>query len=335
MNNITQSKGFTSVIFALAGNLFITLIKFFGFFVSGSSALFSEAIHSFADTMNQTLLMVGIKRSSKVADAEFSYGYGQERFLWALISACGIFFLGAGVTISSGIQALNHPEEVKINYLTFGILIVSFLVEGFTFFKAIKELRGSKESIGSDDLLEDGDPTTIAVIYEDGVALLGILVAIASILLYKLTGDYYWDGVGSIIIGLMLAFIAVVLINKNRSFLIRKAIPEEVKKKIIKVLEADPVVEKVIDFKSTILDVGVYHIKCEIEFNGSALMKKIENDSLREDFDDIKGDYEEFKKFLVHQIDRIPRVVGQRIDEIEKKIQKEVPGVAHIDIEVN
>lgn len=330
-----HAQGFSSVLFALIGNTIITLIKFFGFFVSGSVVLFSEAIHSLADTMNQALLMVGIKKSGKAANEEFSYGYGQERFLWALISACGIFFLGAGVTVVSGINSLRHPEAVHITSLSFIILIFSFFIEGYTFFRAIKELRQNGKLNGSKHLLDDGDPMTIAVIYEDGVALLGVLVAFFSILLSKITGDVYWDAVGSIIIGLMLATIAIILINKNRSFLMNKSIPEPVKKKIIKLLQSDPAVEKVLNFQSTILDIGCYHIKCEIEFNGSALIKKMDSGDLREEYENINGDYEEFKKFLVRQIDRIPRIIGQHIDDIEKKIKQEVPNIEHIDIEVN
>lgn len=330
-----QSQGFSSVLFALSGNLLITLMKFAGFTVSGSSALFSEAIHSFADTMNQSLLMIGIKKSSKAADEQFAYGYGQERFLWALISACGIFFLGAGVTVVNGINTLRHPAEVHITSLSFVILIISFIVESITFYIAFKELKKNAKAIGGKSLFKDGDPTTIAVIYEDGVALLGVLVAFVSIMLYKITGNVYWDAAGSIIVGILLAAIAVILINKNRAFLIKKSIPEPVKKKIIKILEADPVVEKVLDFKSTILDVGSYHIKCEIEFNGSALLKKIEGNDLKEDYDEIKDSFEDFKKYLVRHVDRTPRIIGQRIDEIEKRIQKEVPGIEHIDIEVN
>jgi len=330
-----QKQGFTSVLFALIGNLMITIMKSVGFYISGSSALFSEAIHSFADTMNQSLLMIGIKKSSKAADEEFVYGYGQERFLWALISACGIFFLGAGVTIVNGINVIRHPEPVHINSFTFIILIVSFIIESITFFKAFKELKANAKATGTKSLFSDGDPTTIAVIYEDGVALLGVLVAFVSILLYKFTQNVYWDAAGSIIIGLMLGVIAIILINKNRSFLIKKSIPEKIKKKIIKILESDPVVEKVLDFKSTILDVGSYHIKCEIEFNGSALLKKIEGNDLKEDYDEIKDSFEEFKKYLARHIDRTPRIIGQRIDEIERRIQREVPGIEHIDIEVN
>lgn len=334
MKKHNHASGFFSVSLAILGNASITAIKFVGFFVSGSSALFSEAVHSLADTMNQSLLMVGIKRSIKKADSEHTYGYGQERFLWALISACGIFFLGAGVTIVNGLNTLRHPELITIGPIVFGILATSFIVESVTFIVAIRELRASDKEASFSELLKGGDPTTIAVIYEDGVALLGVLTALFSVTMVKLTGQHYWDGVGSIAIGLMLAVVAVVLINKNRQYLMHKAIPEEVKERIINILEAEPAVERVINFKSSILDVGAYHVLCEIEFNGAHLLKRIQG-SLKEDFEEIDGDFEEFKKFAVRYIDRVPRIVGNYINEIEEKIQSEIPSIIHIDIEIN
>lgn len=332
--NQHKTHGTLSVTLALMGNGLITVIKFIGWSLSGSSALFSEAIHSFADTMNQSLLLVGIKRSVKKADQAHTYGYGQERFLWALISACGIFFLGAGVTVYHGITTLRHQTHAEISLLTFLILIASFIIEGFTLFVAYRELKRSFPKHKLRKILDEGDPTTIAVIYEDGVAVLGVLVAIISITLTKLTGQSYWDSIGSIIIGLMLGVVAILLINKNRSFLLHKAIPADIQEGILDLLEAEPGVEKVLDFKSTILDVGAYHVKCEIEFNGSHLLKHLQTD-LRREFDEIDGDFEEFKKFSARFIDRIPRLVGEHINRIEERIQKEFPAIIHIDIEIN
>lgn len=329
-----KTSGLLSVIAALTGNLIITIIKFIGWTMSGSSALFSESIHSFADTMNQSLLLIGIKRSVRKADDAHTYGYGQERFLWALISACGIFFLGAGVTIYHGISTLTHPTQSNISFWTFAILFISFVVETFTLALAYRELRRAFPNGKLKAIFAHGDPTTIAVIYEDGVAVLGVLVAMISIALTKITGSHYWDSIGSITIGLMLGCVAVILINKNRQFLLRKAIPIEIQEDILEMLEREPAIEKVLDFKSTILDVGAYHVKCEIEFNGSHLMKHIQK-NLRDEFEEIDGDFEEFKKFTARFIDRVPRLLGEHINRIEERVQKKYPAVIHLDIEIN
>ena len=109
-----------------------------------------------------------------------------------------------------------------------------------------------------------------------------------------------------------------------------------VKEIIIGIMEADPTIEKVIDFKSSILDVGEYQVKCEVEFNGPALMKEImANSSLRDEYDGIRDDYQEFIRFLVRSVGRVPRMIGTSIDQLELRIQEEVPEVKHIDIEIN
>lgn len=329
-------SGFIPVFLAFSGNAFITVMKFVGFFLSGSGALFSEAIHSLADTMNQGLLMIGLKLSTKKADKNFSYGYGQERFLWALISACGIFFLGAGVTIYHGINSLIRDESPLISPVIFGILILAFVVETITFVAAARELKTRNPDRPWKEMLSLGDPTTIAVLYEDGVAVLGVLVALASIFLTLVTGHPYWDAIGSIIIGILLAVVAVILIGKNRGYLIGKDISEEMRERVIEILEADPAIEKVLDFKSSILDINHYQIKCEVEFNGPALMKELsKNGFIREEYEAVRNDYQEFIRFLVDYADRVPRLMGNRIDEIEKRIQNEIPAIKHIDIEIN
>lgn len=331
-----HARGFWPVAIALLGNAFVMTLKWIAFFVSGSGSMFSEAVHSIADVFNQVLLMVGIRRSRKPSSIEHPYGYGGERFFWAVISACSIFFIGAGVTIYRGINTLFSEQSIHIEPIVFWILFVSFIVESITFFIAFRELRHTNPNDDLLDMLENGDPSTIAVLLEDGIALLGIIFAFIGIFLSYITGQPYWDALGSIVIGVLLGVMALVLINKNRMFLIHKSIPEETRDKIIEVLQSDPAIEKVLDFKSGILDVGVYHIKCEVEFNGSALMYLMYRKyALRDEFDDVRDDYNEFVRFCVNYADRVPRVIGSRIDEMEQRIRQEIPEVRHIDIEVN
>jgi solute carrier family 30 (zinc transporter), member 9 len=330
-----EISGFFPVALAIGGNAFITVIKFIGFWLSGSGSLFSEAVHSFADTLNQSLLMIGIRKSLKKPNKEFAYGFGQERFIWALISACGIFFIGSGVTVYHGIMSLLEKKEIFISPVIFIILAVSFVVETCTLITALWELKKHSQA-GILESIREGDPSTVAVVFEDGVAVLGVFVAFLGIVLTSITHNYYWDSIGSITIGIMLGIIAIVLINKNREYLTRKSIPEDKAEKIIAIIESDPTIEKVIDFKSSILDVGKYRIKCEVEFNGHAMIKELSrNGFIRNEYEVIKNDYNEFLRFCVDYMDRVPRLIGSRIDKIEKKIQKKFPEVKHIDIEIN
>lgn len=332
----TAPRGFFPVVAALSGNFILMIAKFFGFFVSGSAAMFSEAIHSMADTMNQALLLVGIKRSQKGEDDEHAYGYGHERFVWALISACGVFFLGAGITLYKGFTALVHPEEVVLSPLIFIILALALVTEIFTFYVAYRELMKNSRGLSFKKTLKEGDPITIAVLYEDAIAILGVLVALIGITFSYFTGTHYGDAISSMIIGFMLAYVAVVLINKNRELLTGRSMPEDMKEGIIALLEAEPTIEKVIEFKSTYLNIGEYMIKCEVEFNGSALLMEVrEAGGLRDDFELARESFPEFVRFYADFIDRIPRIIGNKIDEIENKIHTEFPEVKYIDIEIN
>ena len=328
---IAKTKGFLPVLAALVGNALVTIFKVIAATASGSSAMFSEAIHSFADTSNQALLLIGVTRSGKKPTSEFAYGFGNERFFWALISACGIFFVGAGVTMYHGIEALQHPKPIEISTLTFSVLGVAFVVEALTLWVALRSLARSFPKATWMERFELADPSTLAVCLEDGVAVFGVVVAAVSIVTSYVTGNPRWDAIGSIIIATLLGIVAVTLIAKNRSYLIGRAIPAEDKEAIMDVLSAEPAIERVIDFKSTVLDIGVYRVKFEVEFNGAALMNEAyQQESLLSEFDNINNDYESFKRFCVWYADRIPRMIGKKIDEIEGRVKDACPYVGYM-----
>ena len=335
-NSRPKISGLLPVIAAFTGNAIVCVAKFSGFAVTGSGAMFSEAIHSLADTANQSLLIIGVRKSAKKPDEEYPYGYGKERFIWALISACGIFFIGCGVTIYHGLSALISGQETHFNSLNLYILLGAFIIESFTLWLAYRDLKKHFPDEPMSRIISRADPTTLAVIYEDGLAVIGVFVAFLSILLAYLTGRAYWDAIGSIIIGVLLGVAAVLLIAKNRNYLITKSIPKEIEELIIDILNNDPTVEKVLDFKSAILDVDKYLIKCDIEFNASSLIKELsKHHFLENEYKEVQESYENFMKFSVDYLDRVPRLVGRKIDELEKKIRAQVPQAIFIDIEIN
>jgi solute carrier family 30 (zinc transporter), member 9 len=331
--------GKISAMYAFCGNAMISVAKAIGYVLSGSPSLFGEMIHSIADTANQGFLLVGIHKSKKKADADFAYGYGSERFFWALLSACGIFFVGAGITAYHGITSLFHHNHIELKPIILIILAFSFIVESITLYRAYREIKHQMHINEADDFFEylkDADPVLSAVLYEDAVAVLGVLTAFIGISLSYITGDHIYDSLASVIIALMLAYIAVILINKNRKFLLGKAIPENIKSDIIEILEEDEHIDKVLEFKSEILNIGHYHIKCEIEFNGASLLSEImQHESLQKEWEEIDGEYEEFKKYIIYHTSRIPRIMGKRIDKIEAKIKAKYPQIAYIDLEIN
>jgi zinc transporter 9 len=332
-----KTEGNKSVTAALFGNTFVTILKTIVAISSGSASMFAESVHSFADTLNQSLLLVGLKRSKRPADESRGYGYGIERFFWSLISACGILFIGAGVTIYHSIDSLFKYDSSAIhdyNYFTILVLCIAFVIEGITLIIAIKEIKG-KEKL-SKKIFAEADPVTLAVVYEDSAAVLGVLVALAAQVLMHFTGNNIYDSIGGIIVGLILGFLAIILIIKNHHYIIGKSLDEETTEEITKLLLKDPCIENISEFKSVAVDINKYRIYTTVEWNGSPLYEEIyEAGDLKIEFDNIKDDFQEFAKLMFKTTDRIPRLVGNRIDEIEKTIKEKFPQVAYVDIEIN
>ena len=326
----------TSVLAAFIGNIFVTVIKTFVAVLSGSTAMFAESVHSFADTLNQCLLLIGLNRSKRPADNSHGYGYGIERFFWSLISACGILFIGAGITIYHSIDSLifKSTESYGFGWYSFIVLCVSFVIEGATFYIAFREIKGKGKF--SREVFAEADPIKLAVLYEDGAALLGIIVVLIAQVLTHFFKNPIFDPIAGIIVSLILGSLAIVLIVKNYQYIIGKPLTEEAQEEIVEFLLEDPCIETVSEFKSVAIDINRYRIYTTVEWNGSHLYNEIyEKGDLREEFDEIKNDFKEFTKLMFKTTDRIPRLVGSHIDKIEKKIREKFPQIAYIDIEIN
>ncbi len=298
--------------------------------------MFAESVHSIADTLNQSLLLIGIQRSKRPADDIHGYGYGIERFFWSLVSACGVLFIGAGISLYHSIESLlqvSHQAPV-FSTLSVLVLLVALLIEGMTLFLAVNELRnGGNLTV---ELFSDGDPVLLAVVYEDSVAVLGVLFALIAQWLTYITGNAVYDSLGGIAVGLILGFLAILLIIKNHKYIIGMPLHEDIVDELIEALEKDSCVEKVIEFKSAAVDLNKYRIFAAVEWNGSPLYEEIyEAGDLQDEFDNIKDDFKEFTKLMFRTTDRIPRLVGNRIAEIEKSIREEFPQVTYVDIEIN
>ncbi len=334
MGNHVHGK--SSVIAALAGNVFITVIKTIAAAITGSVSMFAESVHSIADTLNQSLLLIGIQRSKKPADDIHGYGYGIERFFWSLISACGVLFIGSGIAIYHSVDSLLHAESGPhaFSVISVGVLLIALVIEGITLWLAIRELQGKEKF--SLEIFTDADPVLLAIIYEDGVAVCGVIFALIAQWLTYVTGNSVYDAMGGIAVGLVLGFLAILLIIKNHQYIIGKPLSEEVIEEIVEALEKDPCIEHVKEFKSVAVDINKYRIFAAVEWNGTPLYEEIYDDGdLKEEFEEIRDDFKEFTKLMFRTTDRIPRLVGNRIAIIEKNIIAEFPEVAYVDIEIN
>ncbi|MES9863714.1 MAG: cation diffusion facilitator family transporter [Candidatus Thiodiazotropha sp. LLP2] len=209
------------IIAALIGNTLISITKFVAAFFTGSSAMLSEGIHSLVDTGNQGLLLYGMSRAQKPADEAFPFGYGKEIYFWSFIVAILIFALGGGISIYEGIKHIQHPEPISspiINYLVLGLAMV---FEGAAWVFAFREFSKVKGKWGYMEAVQRAkDPSIFVVLFEDSAAMLGLIVAFLGVLLAQLTGIPFFDGLASVVIGLILVGTAIWLAYETKGLLI-------------------------------------------------------------------------------------------------------------------
>jgi len=323
-----------AVFMALIGNGLLTVFKVIAFLVSGSGAMLSEAVHSGADTANQGLLYFGMRRSLRPADSKFQYGYGADRYVFALMSAMGIFILGCGVTVYHGVHSLLHPPTITLSWITFAVLGASVLTDGYVLLQAIREInsgRGSKPFVNF--IRTSTDPTLIAVLFEDSVATSGALIAMVGIGLSSITGNVAYDSATSIVIGLMLGVMAVWLGWRNRELILGPAIPEETRAEVMDFLREQPSVEQVHSLRTRIVAAGSFRIAADIDFDGSYLGKKhavwlreqLSASSAESDFQRIAGEFGE----------KIVTDLALEVDAIELALAKKFPEIHDIDMEAD
>lgn len=324
-----------AVLIAVAANGFITLAKTVGWFFTRSPSLMAEAIHSFADTSNQVLLLIGIKSGEKEPSRKHPWGHGQARYFWNLISATGVFFIGFGVTTYHGVHALivgpgEHAHGGGLS-IGIGILILSFVLEGYSWWVAFREV---KRQAGNKTLMEhlrtSQDPTTIGIFFEDSIAVCGVLVALVGIWLSHTTGSHVPDALASIVIGSLLGVMAVYLAGINGRLLINVALPAPEEAAILEFVLGLPDVEEIRNLKTTVLGPGQVALHLEVEFHGGLLICR---DALTEDAKEIASG-EPPLQVLVDAADRAVRQVGRRTQQIESLIKQRFPTIVVISLEV-
>ncbi|MCY1213795.1 Ferrous-iron efflux pump FieF [compost metagenome] len=231
---------------AIAANVAIAVTKFVVAGITGSSAMLSEGIHSAVDTFNGVLLLVGIRLSQRPATAEHPFGHGKELYFWSLIVAVLIFGLGGGVSFYEGIQHMRHPEPMRDATWNYVVLGLAALFEGTSFFIALREFR--REARGRpfwQALVQSKDPTTYTVLAEDSAALAGLGVAALGIWASHRFDMPALDGAASVVIGLLLAGVAVLLISQARGLLIGEGIRPETARAIRSLAMQQPSVQDV------------------------------------------------------------------------------------------
>lgn len=267
------------VIFAaLIGNAAIAITKFVAAGITNSSAMFSEGIHSLVDTGNQVLLLFGLRQARKPADKRFPFGHGKEIYFWCFVVAILIFAVGSGLSIFKGIEHIRHPTVITsplINYLVLGVAII---IEAFVFYIALKEFNKSRGSSSVLEAIQKGkDPAMFVVLLEDAAALLGLTVAMLGIAISQLTGNYIFDGIASVGIGLILAFVAVLLAYETKGLLIGESASDDVVDGIRKMVTEFTGVERVNEVLTMHMGPDYILVNLSVEFNDEIHTEKMES----------------------------------------------------------
>jgi cation diffusion facilitator family transporter len=244
----TDDASVRTVVVAVAANLLVAVAKGVAAALTGSAAMLAETTHSVADTFNEVLLYVGVRRGARPADDQHPFGYGQARYTWSLLAAVGIFVVGGLFAIADSVQTLRHPEPVTDAPVGVAVLLVSAGLEGLSWRTARRQLRAEATARHLDlgeYLVTSSDPTSTAVFLEDSAALVGIALALSALLLHVMTGSAVWDGAASLLIGLLLIVVAYLLMRRNLALLIDEAAPADVRERLRQAVAQEPWITEV------------------------------------------------------------------------------------------
>ncbi|XP_034938171.1 zinc transporter 9 [Chelonus insularis] len=316
------------------------LCKLFAWLYTGSHSMFSECIHSAADTANQLILAYGIHKSVQDPNADHPYGYTNMKYVSSLISGVGIFCVGTGLSLYHGIHGILFPVPVESFYWAYFILGGSLISEGATLLVAINSIKKGAEDKNKpfkDYVLSGQDPSVNVVLMEDFAAVIGLAIAGSCMGLTSYLGNPIYDAVGSLLVGGLLGGVASFIIYTNVAALVGRSIPQENLDKINAELEADVMVRAIYDVKGIDMGNNLVRYKAEIDFDGRELTRSyLDKHDLTAMLDEVKKmqSIDELETFLLKHGENIVDMLGAEIDRIEIKLKKNHPEIRHCDLEV-
>jgi cation diffusion facilitator family transporter len=230
-----------TLVIALLANLGIAASKFVAAAITGSSAMLTEGVHSVVDSTNQLLLMWGRHAAKRPADKLHPFGYGRELYFWSFVVAVLVFSLGAGVSVYEGILHIAHPEPAVSPVIAYGVLLVAFVLEGWSTLEAFRDFKAAKGKLSwFQAVRRSKDPPAFIVLLENGAAMAGIIAAALGLLLSQLTGDPFFDGAASVVIGVILGFTAFLLAYESKGLLIGEAADPELVRRLRRLASDKP-----------------------------------------------------------------------------------------------
>ncbi|MBL8923479.1 MAG: cation transporter [Myxococcaceae bacterium] len=250
---------------SLAVNVTIAVCKGVAAFFTGSGAMLAEAIHSSADCINQVLLLVGVSLAKKPPDEKYPLGYGRSVYFWSFIVALLLFSGGGVFSVYEGVHKLSHPEPVDHVGWGFGILGFSMLLEGWATWGNLVEMKKRRGEVGLLQYLRDTKDSDLVVLFgENSAAVLGLALAIASLALAVVTGDPRWDGVGSLLIGLVLIAVAIFLGREVMSLLLGERADPQIERTVEEVAKTQPRIKRLIRVLSIQQGPGEVMVACKV-----------------------------------------------------------------------
>ncbi|KAJ8269461.1 hypothetical protein COCON_G00120680 [Conger conger] len=316
------------------------IFKLLAWVYTGSASMFSEAIHSLADTCNQALLALGISQSVRNPDAVHPYGFTNMRYIASLISGVGIFMMGAGLSWYHGIVGLMNPQPMESLLWAYCILAGSLVSEGATLLVAVNEIKKSARLQGLsfyEYVMQSRDPSTNVVLLEDAAAVLGVILAASCMGLTSLTGNPHYDCLGSLGVGTLLGTVSAFLIYTNTEALLGRSIQAEHVQKLTEFLENDPAVRAIHDVKATDMGLSKVRFKAEVDFDGRVVtrsyLEKQDIDQILSEIQQVKT-AEELENFMLKHGENIIDMLGAEVDRLEKELKQRNPEVRHVDLEI-
>jgi cation diffusion facilitator family transporter len=296
----------TLVYAALIGNASIAVMKGIAASITGSSAMLAETYHSISDTMNQILLLIGLRMASKKPDEQHPYGYGKAQFFWSFVVAALLFGMAGGLSIIEGYDKIQNPEPLEHVFVNYVVLGFAFLFDGTSLTIGVREMRLRTREGGYRNMIEAireiKDPTAATVVVEDSVAVCSLTLASVAIYATQKTGNAKWDGLASLMIGIILIIMAVILAKENMDLLIGEAVTTRKKRKIVRAILGLEEVEKVLDFRTMYLSPKEVLVTCDVNFKDGLITDELED-----------------------VIDKIERIIKQELP-IARRIYIEVEG---------
>jgi len=264
------SSGSSKTVFlAFSVNFFIAGIKTVIAILTSSSAMFSEAVHSYVDSGNQFLLWFGIKQSKKPNKLIYPLGRGKEEYFWTLVVAVLIFTIGGLVSLEHGIEALSHPKELKNLYISIIVLSVSIILELYVLYKAIKELRSKSldKNLSVFKMLKTStDGPLIAIVVEDFAATLGLVIALFGSIFANITGNPIYDAISSIMIGILLMVSGLFLGYEMKHLITGETINQQTKVRLTELIEKNLSIKSIESLRIVSIGANSYLALCKVDY---------------------------------------------------------------------